>query len=156
MITIGIDPDTKKHGVAWARDGKLLELVSLATDQLVSRLVADAAKEQLVIKLEDINAFKPVIQRPGWSKAKMMHIAQNIGAVKYAATLLLQELTMAGLKVNMVYPMPRARSGKRFNKDSFNRFTGWNGASNPDSRDAAMIALYGKPQARQLLIVCGG
>lgn len=156
MMVVGIDPDTNKHGVAWVRDGVLIDLASLNTEDLVNRLVAEAANEQLAIKVEDINAFRPVIQRPGMNRNQMMRIAQNIGAVKHSAVLLVSAINDAGLHVNMVFPLPKLKSGKQFKADQFNKFTGWSGLSNADTRDAAMIALNGKPVRRQQLLYCGG
>lgn len=146
MLIIGIDPDTKKHGVAVVKDGIIQQLHTLGNKSLIELLSELSVQNQLRIKLEDINALKPVIQRPGQSRNQMMKIAQNIGAVKYAAELLVQELTAAGFTVEMVLPLQGARSGKRYKSEAFNRLTGWNGKSNADNRDAAMIALYGHPK----------
>lgn len=146
MLIVGIDPDTKKHGVAVVKDGIIQQLHTLANRSLIELLTDLARQHQLRIKLEDINAFKPVIHRPGQSRNQMMKIAQNIGAVKYAAELLVHELAASGFYVEMVLPLQGARSGKRYNADAFNRLTGWNGKSNADNRDAAMIALYGQPK----------
>lgn len=155
MLIIGIDPDTIKHGVAWVRDGQLVNLEKMATAELVARLVNDASEQQLIIKLEDINIYKPVFQRPGMNRNQMLRIAQNVGAVKYAASLLLAQLNAAGLIMNMITPLPKAKSGKRYNKEQFNKVTGWVGPSNGDTRDAAMIAINGKLQGRQELVACG-
>jgi hypothetical protein len=146
MLVVGIDPDTQKHGVAVVKDGIIQQLYTLGNKSLIELLNDLARQYQLRIKLEDINAFKPVIQGPGQSRNQMMKIAQNIGAVKYAAELLVQELSAAGFTVEMVLPLQGARSGKRYNADAFNRLTGWQGKSNADNRDAAMIALYGQPK----------
>ena len=157
MVIVGIDPDTKKHGVAWLKDGVFLNVCSLATAELVTQLCADAAAGPLVIKLEDINFHRPVFPRAGMTRYQMLKIAQNVGAAKNAANQLHVELVKAGLAVNMIIPLSKIKSGKRF-KDSeqFNRFTGWTGKSNADSRDAAMIALNGNPAGRHSLLVCGG
>lgn len=156
MLVIGIDPDTKKHGVAWLSAGHIVKLASMATDDLVAHLVSDAGAGKIIIKLEDVNANKPVYQRSGQSRLQMMKIAQNVGAVKYAATLLLEQLTNAELNVNLVNPLPKLLSGKRYNQVAFNKATGWKGKSNGDTRDAAMIALHGRPAYGQQLIVSGG
>ncbi|WP_052749423.1 hypothetical protein [Rheinheimera mesophila] len=146
MLIVGIDPDTKKHGVAVVKDGIIQQLYTLGNKSLIELLTDLARQHQLRIKMEDINAFKPVIHRSGQSRNQMMKIAQNIGAVKYAAELLVHELASAGFSVEMVLPLQGARSGKRYKSDAFNRLTGWNGKSNADNRDAAMIALYGQPK----------
>lgn len=155
MLIVGIDPDTKKHGVAFMQDNRLLSLHSLPTDDLVRVLVIKAS-DPLIIKLENINVHKPVFMRAGQSRNQMMKIAQNVGAVKYAATLLIDQLTAAGLKVNLVNPLPKSLSGKRFNQESFNKFTGWQGSSNGDTRDAAMIAWFGSLMRGQQFQVSGG
>lgn len=156
MLIVGIDPDTKKHGVAFMKDNRLLWLHNLPTESLVPALVGKAQSEPLIIKLENINVHKPVFLRPGQNRNQMMKIAQNVGAVKYAATLLIEQLTAAGLKVNLVNPLPKSLSGKRFNQESFNNFTGWQGSSNGDTRDAAMIAWFGSLMRGQQFQVSGG
>lgn len=158
MLVIGIDPDTKKHGVAWLSDGQIIKLASMNTDDLVADLVSISAKGiPLVIKLEDVNVNKPVYPRPGQSRLQMLKIAQNVGAVKYAATTLLERINHTTLlKVNLVNPLPKALSGKRYNQAVFNKVTGWTGKSNGDTRDAAMIALHGRAAYGQQLIVSGG
>lgn len=99
MLVVGIDPDTKKHGVAVVKDGIIQQLHTLGNKSLIELLTDLARQHQLRIKMEDINAFKPVIHRPGQSRNQMMKIAQNIGAVKYAAELLVHELAAAGFSV---------------------------------------------------------
>ncbi|CAI3795787.1 hypothetical protein [Rheinheimera sp. MM224] len=155
MLVVGIDPDSKKHGVAWVCNGKIVDLMSMTTAALVQRLSMEATQHQLLIKLEDINAFKPVIQRPGQNRNQMLRIAQNIGAAKLAAVQVYEALTEAGLIVNMVNPLVKAMSGKAYKAPQFNRYTGWVGTSNADTRDAAMIALNGKAKGRGQFEYCG-
>jgi len=155
MLVVGIDPDSKKHGVAILSGTKIIMMGSLDTDALVSRLTIEAKLSKLLIKLEDVNRVSAIYQRPGTSRQQMLKIAQNVGACKVVAKQLLERLVSAGLRVNMVNPLPRGLSGKIHTNESFCRLTGWAGKTNGDNRDAAMIAFNGKPVANLPWVHCG-
>jgi Holliday junction resolvasome RuvABC endonuclease subunit len=161
MLVVGIDPDSNKHGLAIVQDGKIVTLESLNTDELVSRLTIEASLNKLCIKLEDVLRNKAVYPRPGLSKQSMLRIAQNVGACKQNAQYLAQRLEQAGFKLNMVNPLPKALSGKSLSHKSFCMATGWQPAkgkrntTNADQRDAAMIALHGRPQLGTSWVYCG-
>lgn len=161
MLVVGIDPDSNKHGLAIVQDGKIVTLDSLNTDDLVSRLITVASLDKLCIKLENIHRHKATFKRPNQTQSQMLRIAQNVGACKQNALYLAQRLEQAGLKLNMVNALPRSLSGKNFNHKSFCMATGWNPpaghkkTTNADERDAAMIALHGRPQLGQAWVYCG-
>lgn len=161
MLVVGIDPDSNKHGFAIVQDGKIVTLDSLNTDELVSRLTIEASLNKLCIKLENVLRHKAVYPRAGQSKQSMLRIAQNVGACKQNAQYLAQRLEQAGFKLNMVNPLPKALSGKSLSHKSFCMATGWNPpakhkkTTNADERDAAMIALHGRPQLGSIWVYCG-
>jgi len=155
MLVVGIDPDSEKHGLAIISAGKIVTLQSLDTDALVNRLTTEAMLNKLLIKLEDVNNIPAIYPRPGQSRQQMLKIAQNVGACKQNAKYLLQRLVSAGLAVNLVNPLPKLLSGKLQTHDSFVRLTGWEGRSNADTRDAAMIAFNGKAVAGLHWVYCG-
>ena len=155
MLIVGIDPDSDKHGLAILSGRKIVTLQSLDTDALVTRLKTEAMMNQLLIKLEDVNHIPAIYPRPGQSRQQMLKIAQNVGACKQNAKYLLQRLVGAGLAVNLVNPLPKLLSGKLHTHDSFVRLTGWDGRSNADTRDAAMIAFNGKAVAGLNWVYCG-
>ena len=139
-IKIGIDPDLVKSGVALVRDGKLMELHTLAFPQLLE--FAQAFKESAVFIVEDVEYDKTTYFRPGANAATMRNIAQKVGMVKGTARQLVHCLEYMGCTVKKINPL-RGPVKKKAKKDAayFNKTFGWAGGSNEDKRDAAMLAL---------------
>lgn len=142
-MIIGIDPDLKKSGVALVDDGEVKELRSLSAVDLVLYCRERWIKDNAVVKMEDPNFNKPVFKRAGVSPLAMLKIAQNVGQVKAAATLLAEFIMSNGVPVEMVPPLMGYPKAAKNNSELFKQMTNWNGSSNEDQRDAALIALYG-------------
>ncbi|MEL4294057.1 hypothetical protein [Shewanella xiamenensis] len=166
MIRIGIDPDLTKSGVATVADGKVQQLKSMGFSELIEFVVISAASSPCAVLLEDVDNKKPVFasklkrtakgQNPllayvghapsqGGSEFKInMSKAEDLGKVKATARLIKEVLEGKGITVTLVKPL---RGQVKKAKDSsvyFNKITGWTGRSNADTRDAALIALFGK------------
>ena len=166
MIRIGIDPDLTKSGVATVADGKVLQLKSMGFSELIDFVLSSAASSPCTVLLEDVDNKKPVFpkrlrqsakgQNPllayvghapnqGGSEFKInMSKAEDLGKVKATARLIKEVLEDKGIKVTLVKPL---RGPIKKAKDSsvyFNKITGWTGRSNADTRDAALIALFGQ------------
>lgn len=150
MRIIGIDPDLTASGVALVEGNKIIRLERVAVPELVEWISLASAKVggDLVIRMEDPNLIKPTFPR-ALPKAKnkqavMNSISQKVGQVKAVATIIMQLLEHAGHHVKPVRPLQGAMKhlAKRDAK-YFNQLTGWDGRSNEDQRDAALIALFG-------------
>lgn len=166
MIRIGIDPDLTKSGVATLVGGKIQHLKSMGFSELIDFVVSSAASSPCAVLLEDVDNKKPVFpkrlrqsvkgQNPllayvghapsqGGSSAKVnMSIAEDLGKVKATARLIKEVLEDKGITVTLVKPL---RGPIKKAKDSsvyFNKITGWTGRSNADTRDAALIAMFGQ------------
>lgn len=166
MIRIGIDPDLTKSGVATVVGGQIQLLKSMGFSELIEFVVSSAASSPCVVLLEDVDNKKPVFasklkrtakgQNPllayvghapsqGGSEFKInMSKAEDLGKVKATARLIKEVLEGKGITVTLVKPL---RGPVKQAKDSsvyFNKITGWTGRSNADTRDAALIALFGK------------
>lgn len=142
-MIIGIDPDLRKSGVALINCGEIKELKSLNFVDLILYCREHWVKDNAVVKMEDPNFNKPVFKRAGVSALAMLKIAQNVGQVKATATLLAEAIMSHGVPVEMVPPLIGYPKAAKNNSDLFKKMTNWNGSSNEDQRDAAMIALYG-------------
>lgn len=142
-MIIGIDPDLKKSGVALVESGEIKELRSLNAVDLVLYCREQWVKHKAMVTMEDPNFNKPVFKRVGVSPLAMLKIAQNVGQVKAAATLLAEFIMSHGVPVEMVPPLMGYAKAAKNNADLFKQMTHWNGSSNQDQRDAALIALYG-------------
>ncbi|MEL4247786.1 hypothetical protein [Shewanella xiamenensis] len=166
MIRIGIDPDLTKSGVSTVVDGKIQLLKSMGFSELIEFVLCSAASSPCTVLLEDVDNKKPVFasklnrtakgQNPllayvghapsqGGSEFKInMSKAEDLGKVKATARLIKEVLEEKGITVTLVKPL---RGPVKQAKDSsvyFNKITGWTGRSNADTRDAALIALFGK------------
>lgn len=165
MIRIGIDPDLTKSGVATVVNGEIVTLKSMGFSELIEFVVSKSHLPCAVL-LEDVDNKKPVFasklkrtvkgQNPllayvghapsqSGSNAKVnMSIAEDLGKVKATARLIKEVLEDKGIAVTLVKPL---RGPIKKAKDSsvyFNKITGWTGRSNADTRDAALIAMFGQ------------
>ncbi len=137
---IGIDPDMRKCGVCVMDEGLINGLGSDPTSVLideVSALVADG----FVFAVEDVNAVKTIYakNRKG-GQAVQSRIAQNVGMVKSAGTIIIDYIEHHGGKVILV-PPGIGKQTKR-NAKLFAELTGYKGKTNEDTRDAYWIAKY--------------
>lgn len=151
MLIIGIDPDLIASGVAVVTErNAVVELQRVKFSRLVDFMHLQAAKVEgrIIIKMEDPNTIKPTFPRilPTAMNRQAVNnrISQNVGQVKAVATLILEVLTDAGFNVVACRPLVGGHKARcKKDADYFNKLTGWEGRSNEDSRDAAMIALFG-------------
>lgn len=146
---VGIDPDASKPGFALTHGQKIIELRSMPQPELIEHIVSLAATHHLIVKIEDVEAAKTTFARRGVSAAGMMKIAQNVGQVKQAARDIVEQLKSKGITPVMVKPLRgKVKMQAKKNGAYFNKLTGWTGRSNTDSRDAALIALWGNPEVK--------
>lgn len=144
---IGIDPDMTASGVALVHGSNIIELHSMTLPVLIEYVVDAHQTKGAVVLLEDVSAAKTTFKRSGTNAAAMRKIAQNVGMVKATAEIIREMLISKGVEVRMVKPLrgPVKRQAKA-NHVYFCKLTGWQGKSNQDKRDAALLALYGKAQ----------
>ncbi|WP_144203545.1 hypothetical protein [Shewanella sp. KCT] len=132
-----------KSGVAVITNGRIESLHKLELDDLCD-FVAARFTDGVLVVLEDVEANKPVFNRGGQSRRVRERVAQNVGNVKATARHIDRMLAKRGVKVIKVAPLKGAvkRQAKK-NSAYFNKLTGWTGRSNEDTRDAALLALFG-------------
>lgn len=141
-VIIGIDPDLEASGLAWVRDGNLINLEKRGFLDLQALIRAQHGVRWV---LEDVEAHRPTFQRKGAGQAAMRKVAQNVGQVKAVARLIEQTLVAAGADYVKVRPLTGTNKRRAKNDAAFfNQLTGWQKSSNQDTRDAALLALYGK------------
>lgn len=132
-LIIGIDPDLEKSGVAVL--GQSLELKNLTFAQTVElfRSRQDEIKK-VVIEAGWLN--KKANFRYSNSKAVSEQIARRVG-LNHAAGILIAEMAKeCGLAVVLVKP-----TRTKLKAEDFNRITGWQGRTNQEQRDAAMLLI---------------
>lgn len=143
MLIIGIDPDLKASGVGIVTRNKIRELKNMPFPELIEFITALAADNEIIVKLEDVNNWKSVKNRSGAGERAMRKISQNVGQVKATATLIKEMLNSKGVDVHLVKPLRGPVKQAKKSRVYFNKLTGWDGSSNEDNRDAALIALFG-------------
>lgn len=130
-LIIGIDPDLEKSGVAIL--GQFLELKNLTFAETVNlfRSQQDQIKK-VVIEAGWLN--KKSNFRYGHSKSAGEKIAKNVGENHATGKLLAEMAKEIGLAVVLVRP-----TRTKLNSEQFNRITGWQGRTNQEQRDAALL-----------------
>ena len=141
-IIIGIDPDSKAHGVAVYRDGHLMSLHSMSLVQVMNILYDSMRGEKdIEVHIEDVNGVSAAFMARD-RKANInvkLKMAQHIGMCKQSQIEL--ERLFEWLKVKVV----KHKISKMWKKDKaqFEKVTGWNGRSNEDTRSAAYFGWLG-------------
>jgi hypothetical protein len=133
---IGIDPDVQKSGVAIWEGKKLVSLHSLPLADLVRFLQS--------------NPSDMIIIEAGWMNGGNWHIAPGMPAKKVAAMgadvganhQICKDIGQICAALNLPYKFkqPSKNNLWKTNAKLFQQITRWTGQSNPETRDAAMIA----------------
>jgi hypothetical protein len=152
-FTIGIDPDLDKSGVATIRNNQIVALDAMRFFDLIGFI--EEHKATAVFHLEDVEYHKATFQRyikdPKTKKqralkpAEMYRVSQNVGQVKAIGRLISNYLKDSGAEYHLIKPLTGMVKKAKDDADFFNRLTNWDGRSNQDKRDAALLALFGKP-----------
>ena len=131
---VGIDPDSKAHGVAIWRDGMLSELQMLTTIQVYHYLKLSRAND-LLVSIENVLKQNFVYTRNAKaSKAAHAKVALSVGRCQQAQQELMNWLDHLGVKY-VLHPPQAANWAK--NRAYFAKVTGWTKQSNEDTRSAA-------------------
>jgi len=136
---IGIDPDMRKCGVC-ERVGNEFTLESLPAYNLISEIPMMVV-QKYIFAVEDVSAINTIYARNRkGNQAVQSRIAQNVGMVKAAGTILVDYIEHHGGRVVLVPP----GIGKHTKKNAklFAQLTGYTGRTNEDTRDAYWIAHY--------------
>lgn len=136
QIIIGIDPDLEKSGVAILGNGLQLKNMTFPETIELFRNEQDSIKK-VVIEAGWEN--KKANFRVGENHSRQVNeqISRRVG-MNHATGILLAEIAQAmGIAVLLVKPTKSKLDAKEFNK-----ITGWQGRTNQEVRDAAML-VYG-------------
>ena len=140
VITVGIDPDAKKHGVAIYSGRELIELAMLDTVEIVTRFCIDKP-EGLMFSMENTQAASFVYARNVKSRELVNRkIALSVGRNQQAQAELQRWLDFYGVIYQLHKP-----TGDNWADDKarFERITGWRQRSNADNRSAAFFGFLG-------------
>lgn len=144
-IIIGIDPDSKAHGIAIYYDGKLGYLKSMTLFELYDHIEQDIQHfGDAEIHIEDVCAISNSCfhWKPRDSKYVKAKKSEHIGLCKQAQIELERMAKVIDVKVvkhKISKQWKDAKSGKKM----FQRITGWTKQSNEDTRSAAYFGWLG-------------
>lgn len=153
-FTIGIDPDSGKHGVALYENETLVSLNNFTLLEFRDFLIGFFGDDfsSLEIHIEDNasvdaaytaeKARLPPSLSPKKQLKTRLNMAQKIGMCKQSQIEL--ERMFEELKITVV----KRKQSKRWKatgaeKEAFERITGWKGRSNEDSRSSAFFGYTG-------------
>ncbi len=144
-IIIGIDPDSKAHGVAVYLDGELIQLKSMPLMEFAFEVRNyDTAFNGIEVHIEDVCANNSVFMRPkksysGKDLAEVKARSRTLGKCQQAQIEL--ERVCEWYKIKVV----KHKISKVWKKDKaqFEKVTGWGGRSNEDTRSAAYFGWLG-------------
>lgn len=142
---IGIDPDMRKCGVCILDGESIIDISSWETCCLIGEV--GGFSHDYIFAIENVNAIKTIYakNRKG-GQAVQSRIAQNVGMVKAAATIIQDYIEHHGGKVILVPPGVGKQT--KNNAKLFAELTGYTGRTNEDTRDAYWIAKYAYNQVK--------
>jgi hypothetical protein len=138
VFTVGIDPDSERHGFAVYKNGKLIVCATATNIEIFNDHLPELlAVGMVVFSIENVmqNEFVYARNRQA-SKAAESRVAMSIGRCQQAQLELMRCLDHA--RVPYVLHAPQAGNWKD-KKALFEKITGWTGRSNEDSRAAAFF-----------------
>lgn len=146
-IIIGIDPDSKAHGVAVYLNGKLLSCEAMPLLSIYFMLIEwiNGAKNidtnDVTVHMEDVNGVSAAFMaRDRKTNINVkLKMSQHIGMCKQSQIELERVFEYFGIKV------VKHKISKMWKKDKaqFEKVTGWSGRSNEDTRSAAYFGWLG-------------
>ena len=146
ITVIGVDPDSKAHGVAVYCGGALSYMASMPLmDLLELAREEEKDKAHCLLSIEDVMANQFVYSRNQHSsKAAQSKISMHIGRCQQSQVELMRALDHMGICYELHKP---TKGNWAKNKPMFEKATGWTKRSNEDTRSAAYfgyLALKGK------------
>ena len=143
MITVGIDPDSKAHGVAIYNQGQLIDLNQWSLPEIITFLMQGHIKGNCKFSIEDAKLKKCVYRQNSHSKARAQgEIGRRLGMCQQSQIELERVLESFGIPFVLHKPQAGNWADTKM-KAQFEKVTGWNGRSNADTRSAAFFGYLG-------------
>ena len=145
MIIIGVDPDSKAHGVAIYENGTLINLENLPLMEFNNMLdfwYQEAGRTNIEVHIEDVCANNAVFMKPANSKKSIAEAkarGRTLGMCQQSQIELERLIEYWDIKI------VKHKTSKMWKKDKkqFEMVTGWIGRSNEDNRSAAYFGFLG-------------
>ncbi len=137
-LIIGVDPDSKAHGVAIYHDKKLVKLECLTLMQIHELLHKDYWNENVIFAIENVAAKKTTFNKTFVSNPRAnTRVSNSVGMCQQAQIELERMLDYLGFRYIhcSISNNWKSQAGKK----QFEIATGWKGRSNEDTRSAAWM-----------------
>jgi hypothetical protein len=143
QVTIGIDPDSDRHGVAIYVDGKLIALESWTLMDIYLYTERQLCRDDVEFHIENVCANNATFHKGGVkNKRAGLTVTRSIGKCQQAQIELERALSLLDVKVvrhTISKNWKSADSGKK----ALKKYTGWDGRSNEDTRSSAYFGWLG-------------
>tara|TARA_R110000787_G_scaffold4900_1_gene18516 strand:+ start:1654 stop:2109 length:456 start_codon:yes stop_codon:yes gene_type:complete len=145
-IIIGVDPDSKAHGVAVYSGGKLIGCEAMPLLSVYFMLIEwvngaeNINANDVTVHMENVCGMNAVFkQRQKANQAINMKMSNSVGKCQQSQVELERVFEYFGIKV------VKHKISKMWKKDKaqFEKVTGWKGRSNEDTRSAAWFGYMG-------------
>lgn len=137
-LVLGIDPDSKAHGVAVYINGELVQLKCMTLFEIFGGFMRS---DNVEIHIEDVKSQKGAWHGVNENKKSVGMIGQNIGKCKQAQIEL--ERFAEEMEIKVVHHKVSSMWKSQASKKQFERATGWKERSNEDTRSAAYFGWLG-------------
>lgn len=143
MITIGIDPDSKAHGVAVYEGGKLITLKCMDLFSFLMLVDVGGAKAKTItVHIEDVCANNAIFMPPSKNPNKVAE-AKARGRTLGMCQQSQREIERICEHLNIKIVKHKISKVWKKDKAQFEKVTGWTGRSNEDTRSAAYFGWLG-------------
>lgn len=142
MIIIGIDPDSKSHGVAVYRNGKLDLLCSLQLFGLFDMINTLKREWMVEIHIEDVCAINATFSKQFVKNRRAeTTVSRSVGMCQQAQTEIERMAEYLGVPV-VKHPISSKWKDAAMGNQIMAKL-GWSGKSNEDTRSAAYFGYLG-------------
>ena len=132
-FVVGVDPSSHRHGIAIYRAGKLEELTTWMLVDVIGWLEKQEIKPRFSI--ENVMANNFVYSRNNQkTKQAQAKVGLSIGRCQQSQVELMRVLDHLEIPYQLIKP---TRDNWAKDKARFERYTGWTGRSNEDTRSAS-------------------
>lgn len=137
-LRIGIDPDTKKNGVAyWYKESKRLELENLTFFELFDSLKSLKIHYKMTVVIDAGWLNKSNFHVFGTNKSVNGQIGERVGANHETGKKIAEMCDYLGIDYELHKPVK-----SKVDKELFEKITGYTGRTNQETRDAGIL-VYG-------------
>jgi len=135
MITIGVDPDSERHGIAIYIDGKLCYLKSWTLTDAMDYIKDFILLHEIKFSIENVMANQFIYNRNNQKNLALQgKIGMSVGRCQQAQVELMRLLEYCDVPYVLHKP---TKDNWAKDKAKFEKATGWTGRSNEDGRSAA-------------------